>query len=504
VADPDKMSGNTKKAPKRFWPLSLGAAILIGWLIYAGIFIHRIHGQRGEVLTPELERLAGQELQEDWFSIYQHSRRAGYSHTQLLPQEDGYAVIEELFIRLNFMEEVQDVFFNVQGRLASDFSLQSFTFRLQAGPIAFRLKGQVQDTLLTLVTWMAGQEESRQLSLSGPIYLGSGIKSLLSHERLRVGNTYQVALFDPTSMSQSPVSLHVAAKETVHLHGEDREAFRVDLDFHGARLSSWITPYGELLKEEGFLGMTLIRTNEDDALKGLTQVVAVELMREASVLPDQPIDAPRELRRLELRLTGIRGTGWHLAGDMQRWHRGGGLTILREPLEELPAVPVPQDDPRMARYLQPTLLIQSDAPELNRQAAAIVGEERDTLRAVMQISTWVHENVDKRPTLSIPSALEVWRQRAGDCNEHSVLFAALARAAGIPARLAAGLLYVDGRFYYHAWNEVHIGKWVAVDALLNQVPADPTHIRLVVGGLENQVKLVRLIGKLEIRVLEYE
>jgi transglutaminase-like putative cysteine protease len=158
----------------------------------------------------------------------------------------------------------------------------------------------------------------------------------------------------------------------------------------------------------------------------------------------------------------------------------------------------------MARYLRPTSLIQSDAPELRGQVADIIGEERDTLRAVIQISTWVHEKVDKRPTLSIPSALEVWRRRAGDCNEHSVLFAALARAAGIPARVAAGLLYVDGRFYYHAWNEVYIGKWVAVDALLNQVPADPTHIRLVIGGLEDQVKLVRLIGKLGIDILEYE
>jgi transglutaminase-like putative cysteine protease len=112
--------------------------------------------------------------------------------------------------------------------------------------------------------------------------------------------------------------------------------------------------------------------------------------------------------------------------------------------------------------------------------------------------------VEKRPTLSIPSALDVWSRRAGDCNEHSVIFAALARAAGIPTRVVAGLLYADGRFFYHAWNEVHVGQWVAVDALMNQVPADPTHIRLVIGGLERQVQLVRVIGKLEIRVLDYE
>jgi hypothetical protein len=477
----------------------------MGWLVYAGVFIHRLHREEGEALTPELERLVGQEVQEDWFSIYQHGHRAGYSHTQLLPQKDGYVVIEELFLRLNFMEEVQDIFFNVQSKLAPDFSLKSFTFRLQAGPIAFRLRGQVQDAVLTLATWMAGQEQSRELPLSGPVYLGSGIQSFLSRQHLRVGDTYRVALFDPTTMSQTPVSLRVAAKETINIQKQDRETFRVDLDFHGVKLSSWMTPYGELLKEEGFLGMTLIRTHEEEALEGLTQVVAVELMREASVVPDQTIDEPRGLKRLRLQLTGITGTGWYLAGDRQRWQwHKGELTVLRETLEGLPPIRIPQNDPRMARYLQPTLLIQSDAPELKSQASTIVGEERDALKAVIRISTWVYENVEKRPTLSIPSALDVWKRRAGDCNEHSVLFAALARAAGIPTRVAAGLLYVDGRFFYHAWNEVNLGKWVAVDALMNQVPADPTHVRLVVGGLESQVKLVRLIGKLGIRVLEYE
>jgi transglutaminase-like putative cysteine protease len=85
-----------------------------------------------------------------------------------------------------------------------------------------------------------------------------------------------------------------------------------------------------------------------------------------------------------------------------------------------------------------------------------------------------------------------------------VLFAALARAVGIPTRIVSGLLYNEGRFYYHAWNEVYLGEWLAVDSLMNQIPADPTHIRLIRGGLERQVRLVGLMGRLGIKVLEYE
>ncbi len=158
----------------------------------------------------------------------------------------------------------------------------------------------------------------------------------------------------------------------------------------------------------------------------------------------------------------------------------------------------------MARDLQPSLLVQSDEPILKEQAAAIVGEEKDALRAVELISSWVYHNLEKRPTLSIPNAFGVYKLRAGDCNEHSVLFAALARSVGVPTRIVAGLLYTKGRFYYHAWNEVYVGGWVAVDSLLNQVPEDTTHVRLITGGLDRQVRLVRALGRLGIKVIDYE
>jgi transglutaminase-like putative cysteine protease len=221
------------------------------------------------------------------------------------------------------------------------------------------------------------------------------------------------------------------------------------------------------------------------------------------VVPDRTIPRPRELRQLKLELTGVTGEALDVSGDRQRWQEGQ-LVIVRESLKDLPAVGIPWTGTDMVRDLQSSLLIQSDAPELKNQAAEILGPDRDGLTAVKKISSWVYREVEKRPTLSIPNALEVWRQRAGDCNEHSVLFAALARAAGIPTRLAAGLLYADGSFFYHAWIEFYLGRWVSVDATLDQVPADPTHVRLILGGPDRQVEVVRVMGQVGIRVLDYE
>jgi len=74
---------------------------------------------------------------------------------------------------------------------------------------------------------------------------------------------------------------------------------------------------------------------------------------------------------------------------------------------------------------------------------------------------------------------------------------------GIPSKLCAGLVYNQGSFYYHAWSDVFVGGWISVDPTMNQLPADATHIRFVEGGLDKQLEIIRLIGMLQLEVLNY-
>jgi transglutaminase-like putative cysteine protease len=113
----------------------------------------------------------------------------------------------------------------------------------------------------------------------------------------------------------------------------------------------------------------------------------------------------------------------------------------------------------------------------------------------------VYDNLKKEITLSVPSAVQVLQARKGDCNEHTVLYVALARALGLPTRTATGLVYVRGSFYYHAWPEVWLDRWVAVDPTLGQFPADASHIRFIVGDLARQLELIRLVGRLRLDVV---
>ena len=113
-------------------------------------------------------------------------------------------------------------------------------------------------------------------------------------------------------------------------------------------------------------------------------------------------------------------------------------------------------------------------------------------------------------TVSLPSAREVLRTKVGDCNEHTVLYVAMARSIGIPSRIAVGLAYSRGAFYYHAWPEVYIderrgrGLWLPVDPTFNQFPADAAHVRLMRGGLDKQAAILPLIGHLKMDIVDLE
>ena len=183
--------------------------------------------------------------------------------------------------------------------------------------------------------------------------------------------------------------------------------------------------------------------------------------------------------------------------------RGDTLVVTRENVTAAQyALPYTGADSLVRAELESTPLIQSDDPRILAQARRIANGSTDPVEVSRRLTDWVYGALEKDVTLSVPSALQVLEARSGDCNEHTVLYVAMARAIGLPARTAVGLVHVDGRFYYHAWPEVWLGEdWYAVDPTLGQVPADASHLRFLIGGLARQVELVRLIGRLQLEVV---
>ena len=275
---------------------------------------------------------------------------------------------------------------------------------------------------------------------------------------------------------------------------------------------AWIDAQGHIVRAENAVGFVMERTAFElaytnfrhrdttrliraSAAPGPGDVVATTVLAARAPLP------PDTVSLFRVRLGGIAPGALDLGGGRQEVS-GDTLVIRRQTPAALAAhYRLPARDSSLARWLAAAPLIQSDDPRLQAQTRLIIGQEQDPARAARRLAAWVRAHVERRSTVAGPSAVQVLETRVGDCNEHAVLFVALARAAGLPARTVAGLVPVGGRFYYHAWAEVYLGDWVAVDPMLDEFPAGAAHVRFSIGGLARHAELVRLIGRIKVEVL---
>ncbi len=110
----------------------------------------------------------------------------------------------------------------------------------------------------------------------------------------------------------------------------------------------------------------------------------------------------------------------------------------------------------------PSPAIQSDHAEIGAQLDRIAPPPRTLGTTLSGIYEYAHDRLEPAPFKGTTDALTALRLGEGSCNGKSRLFVALARRAGLPARLAGGLILEEGsKKASHQWAEVWInGVWV--------------------------------------------
>ncbi len=385
------------------------------------------------------------------------------------------------------------------------FDPGSSTFGSVPAAPTLSISGVTRGEDLEITSTALGQRTLR-LPTSATIALSQTLEDLLGQEQIESGKTFRYTMFDPVSIAPAPVTLTIGPLEDVSLPAGARSAYRIDEEFQGSHFRLWLEPGGGVIKEEGPLGLTLLREDSARAATGgIERGASVDLAARAAIPVSRVIDSPRTLRRLRLRVSDAPAL-LELSFPPRQRLEDGALVIEREEGFSAGSVSLPVQEPQFADDLRPTPFMQVDDPKVRGLAGQIAGQDRDATTVARKLLDWVFENLAKEATVSVPNAVQVLETRKGDCNEHAVLYAALARAAGLPARMVAGTVYAPGEggsagaFYYHAWNLVWLGRWVAVDPTFGQFPADATHVALVEGGPDKDIALVGVIGRIRFEV----
>ena len=132
---------------------------------------------------------------------------------------------------------------------------------------------------------------------------------------------------------------------------------------------------------------------------------------------------------------------------------------------------LPDDPASLAAARAPSPWVEANAPELVAAARRAVSPDRSQAAVMQMLARIARARLGTVDYNGHASALSAWRGKRGDCTEDAVVLAALARAAGIPAKVASGLAYersayhgTSSAFFPHAWTLAYVdGKWRSFD-----------------------------------------
>jgi hypothetical protein len=484
---------------------ALSVVTVAAWLVQMGALARHIYSSSAVALAADL---AGYGSSAQWRGIYYRGDKIGFSVGQTTATDDGYEMREDGRLQMTLLGSSTSVRLSSLARVDRAFNLQRFSFSLDPGTGPTEVSGVLDGRRLTLTVRTTSGERTETRDLPEPPALSLNLPRTLAARGLQPGQRLQVSVFDPATLRNAPMSLEVKAREVVQAAGRPVPAFRVEGTFAGITTRSWITDVGEVVREESPMGLIVVRETARQAqVLGVPGPIQTDLLEAAALVPSPPrrIDDPTTVARLRVRLSSLdRFSPADLDGAGQTV--SGGVIEVRDPRDLRPG----PTEAGLDAYLRPEPLLESDAPEVRAEAEKGAADATSPRLRAERLVRYVHAILEKKPTVSLPSAREVLKTRVGDCNEHTALYVAMARALALPSRVAVGLVYLRGAFYYHAWPEVWIaegiggGLWLPVDPTLNQFPADATHIRLARGGLDRQVAILGMVGQAKLSIVDLE
>jgi hypothetical protein len=405
---------------------------------------------------------------------------------------------------------------NLKGKdvVRSDLTLVSSYYKQRMDEKTLVIDASFVDRNLKITQRTGDQVKTLEERVEGPLYPAAVINLYPVLHGLRIGAKYKYQVFDPQ------VQAVVAASQSVDAFEESRKlllepSYKVNSRMHENLVSSWINLRGETLLEMAS-GGTLItyKEKEEDARRYLSEASLnkKDLILDFSLVrTENPIPCPRDATYLEISLEGIpeelpllQGPGQEVTKrkidgrTLALFQIQSGLGKYGRTIER------PFEEGDLKKYLASSSHIESNHPQIKRTADQVAGGNNTTLGQVRSLVKWVSSEV-KDDVEESTSALEVLHRKKGECQAHTLLYTALARAKGIPTRLVGGLVYAEGMgFLYHAWAESYVDGWIAIDPTFNQVGVDATHIKLVEG--ESWIALLQIgniIGKVKADVISF-
>lgn len=445
-------------------------------------------------------------MREYWSGIVFNGEKIGFSHLAVAPSADQpghYELRSEAAFALRFAGYEKRVDLKAWDLVGEDLRLARFRYRYTLDGSELAIEGAWRDGAVEFAVNHAGGAARQRIPAPQGVLPQSAIGLYPSLHGLAPGREYRYPVFSGELQKVTEVTQRVAAWERSPLF--EGAAFRIETAMEGYAVRTWTNARTEPVLEMAMEGVLISGLEDERRAKGHLATASLNKSEAFAtfglVRPENPLERPREITAMRVRIVpGDRAVPSSAVQRCIRDRRAVTCDIRPDGSRAEPAAVQPRD-------LAATTQVPATHPTIVALARGIAGDAADSRTQVRRVIAWMQENIRASPA-DVWSALDVLEKREAECQGHAYLYAALARALGIPTRVVNGLAYSEEHrgFLFHAWAESAIdGRWNAVDPTFGAIPADATHVKLVEGEtLAELLPLADWIGKVELQVLAVE
>lgn len=322
-----------------------------------------------------------------------------------------------------------------------------------------------------------------------------------------VGTKKAFYVLDPTTATLIKNEVILRGPSEVDVKGKKVSANKVEVIDPRANTIVYMSSKGDLIKAEGPMGIEMIPESKEEAMGSANSGYrpSIDLALATSIKTDKPLKDPGKLGYLKMRISGRdlsrapKDAHQTLTGKGQSWL----VTVHPPKLADSAGLTIKEAAQSKPTWLKPSLHIPSDSAKFKTLAKQIVGSETNAKKAALKIKSYVQQQMSPNAGIGVlRDATEVLETKEGVCRDYAILTATLMRAAGIPTRVASGLVNWDGNFYYHAWVEIWDGKrWLGMDSTTPDPQISASHVKLSDGNVEEAFTFT-FLDKVKIEVME--
>ncbi len=478
--------------------------IVAAWVSLFSIHLYR-HYVSGVAVSPvQAINRDTFKVEDQWFGLYRDREKIGHMHTTTEKIGDEYRFSQYVEMTLGGEGRTETVKNNLSCLSDSEYRIKSFDFESDVGGSIFKSHGEFKDDRMVMFMEKEGEHRVVNKELKEHPYFPLTLKAALLEQGLMQGKKIRFPVLDFLTLKVIHGTAEVEEILPVKAGINVFSAYRVALKYPGIQNRFWISNKGFTLREELPQGILVIYEPEEIAKSSIEKERFFDYLMVPTIKSNQIISEPAKVRRMKVRLSGIDSASFPdldggyqtLSGDIVEIRRFYEKELEKESYE------LPYIGGDLQPYLEPTVWIQSDEPKIKEFSKAAKAGLTDAAKVAGAFTGRMYSWINKQPTARIPTAMDAYKLRIGESLEHTVLYTAMARTIGIPARMAAGLAPIRGLFFFHTWPEVWIGRWVAVDPTRGEWPASAARIRFVTGDMEDLVSFTEIINQIEIEVLE--